>query len=194
MVLNWYRTALLGCAAVLAACATPPAAPPATPPGAAGLQVPLLSGWYEGRRVRYITTDVSDAAMAQAKGANFVPRLKDVLPEAPGAAQRVGSPLERVYGFDEGVPAAVCPPGPRPVGCGSRSLGYTPLWRLVQVRWKPGAAARELRSEEAILDAEDRGELRLVVTDVVLNCPVLAVEGAGALPPPLHGPRLTEQP
>jgi hypothetical protein len=190
MNMPWRWPALIACTAALMACATPPVP---TVHGAA-LQLPLLTGWFEGRRVRYITTDVSDAAVAQAKGVNFVPRLKEVLPEAPGAAQRVGSPLERVYGFDDGVQAPVFPSVPLPVGSSSRSLGYTPLWRLVQVRWKAGAAPRELRSEEAILDAEDRGELRLVVTDVVLNCPVLAVEGAGSLPPPPLGPRLAEQP
>ncbi len=186
----WRLPALLACTVALTACATPP-----VPAGdAAGLQLPLLTGWFEGRRVRYITTDVSDAAVARAKGVNFVPRLKEVLPEAPSSTQRVGSPLERVYGFDEGVQAPVFPSVPLPVGSSSRSLGYTPLWRLVQVHWKPGVAPRELRSEEAILEAEDRGDLRLVVTDVVLNCPVLAVEGAGALPQSASGPRLIERP
>jgi hypothetical protein len=70
------------------------------------------------------------------------------------------------------------------VGSDSRSLGYTPLWRMVRVTWKANATRRELKSEEQILDAEDRGELQLQMTDVVLNCPVIAVEGGGALPQP----------
>jgi hypothetical protein len=157
---------------LLGACATP-----APTPAPDAVQLPLLTAWYENRVVRYITTDVSDAAVAQAKGANFVPRLKDLLPESGGT----GSSLERVYAFADGTQPTVFPSVPLPVGGGSKSLGYTPLWRMVQVQWKKGLARRELRSEEAILDAEERGDVRLVTTDVVLNCPVLAVEGAGVL-------------
>lgn len=170
-----WRTAAALAALVCSACASPP---PTTGSAVATAQLPLLTAWFEGRVVRYITTDVSDAAMAQAKGANHVPRLKDLLTDAGGG----GSSLERVYAFPDGSQPTVFPSVPLPVGGTSRSLGYTPLWRMVQVQWKPGLPRRELRSEAAILEAEERGDVRLVVTDVVLNCPVLAVEGAGALP------------
>ena len=48
---------------------------------------------------------------------------------------------------------------------------------LVLVAWKPGAAVRELRSEEAVLAAADAGELLLSLTDIVVNCPI--VDGLG---------------
>ncbi len=90
--------------------------------------------------------------------------------------------LERVYaliGFDQ---PTVFPSAPAPVGAANRDASYTPLWRLVKVRWQPGRSAVELKSEEAILQAEERHDVRLTLTDVVLNCPIFGLEGAGALP------------
>lgn len=152
---------------VLAGCATAPNA----------LQLPLRSAWYEGRAVHYVTTDVSDAEVAFEKGANYVPRLRELLPQSNGANLRQGSPLERVYAFVNTTQPTVFPSIPQPVGPDSRDAGYTPLWRMVKVTWQPGHRVVELRSEEEILAAQDRAELSLTLTDVVLNCPVIGVRG-----------------
>lgn len=65
---------------------------------AATVELPLLSGWYDGTVVFYITTDVSQQQMAQAARANYVPRLRHALraPE-PGSPRRsigcINSPI-----------------------------------------------------------------------------------------------------
>jgi hypothetical protein len=41
------------------------------------------------------------------------------------------------------------------------------------VAWKDPSKATELRSEEAILTAEDQGLVTIERTDIVLNCPVI---------------------
>jgi hypothetical protein len=175
---------LLVWAACLTGCATAPAGPPTA------LQLPIQTAWYEGRVVHYVTTDVSDRDLARAKGVNFVPRLKDLLPESPTADHRRGSPLERVYAFVNTQQPTVFPSVPRPVGPESVDLGYTPLWRMVQVNWQPGRKIIELKSEEAILQAEEQGEVKLKMTDFVLNCPVVWVQGDA----PLRGVRLVSEP
>lgn len=152
------------------------------PPGPGEAVLPLQTAWFEGRVVRYVTTDVSDADVARAKGANHVPALAELLPSRPGEPQRPPTPLARVYAFVGVQQPTVFPAVPLPVGGANASAAYTPLWRMVQVRWQAGRAVRELKSEEAVLDAEERGDVRLTVTDVVLNCPVFEVQGAGALP------------
>lgn len=169
------RACVLPVAALATACASLPGAP-----GEAVL--PLQTAWFEGRLVRYVTTDVSDAEVARAKGANHVPALAELLPARPGEPQRPPTPLARVYAFVGVQQPTVFPAVPLPVGGGNASAAYTPLWRMVQVRWQAGRVVRELKSEEAVLDAEERGDVRLTVTDVVLNCPVFDVQGAGALP------------
>jgi hypothetical protein len=168
----------------MTACATGPGGTPTA------LQFPIQTAWYEGRVVHYVTTDVSDRELARAKGVNFVPRLKDLLPDAATADARRGSPLERVYAFINARQPTVFPSIPRPVGPESADLGYTPLWRMVQVSWQPGRAVKELKSEEAILQAEEQGDVKLKLTDFVLNCPVAWVQDEA----PLRGVRLVSEP
>lgn len=155
-----------------------------TTPAPAGLQgsvtLPLQTAWFEGRKVRYVTTDVSDADVARAKGANFVPRLRDLVVAAPGQP-RHRVPVERVYSIEGFMQPTVFPSVPSPVGAGSTSSAYSPLWRMVKVIWQPGRTPRELRSEDAVLDAEERGDVKLVLTEVILNCPVVALDGDSAL-------------
>lgn len=143
----------------LAACATPP--PADTAP------LPRLQAWVEGRRVDYVTTDISDAAMAAQAGVNHAPRLRDAL----GSGR--GSITERVYKFSDARQISVFPSAPAAPGAATPDPNYSPLWRLVLVAWKPGSTVRELRSEEAVLAAAEAGEVSLAVTDIVVNCPIL---------------------
>lgn len=134
---------------------------------------PLLQGWHDGEEVLYITTDVSDRAIAKAKNANYAPRLRDAVPNYPKPPQ-VKTALERVYDFpnheqDKGVFASV----PKPLGPESRDRHYSPLWLMYTVVWNDPSKARELKSEEAIFVAEDQGLVTITRTNVVLNCPVI---------------------
>lgn len=130
--------------------------------------LPLSRAWVDGRLVEYVTTDISDAGMARMMGANHVPRLAEAIrPAAPGAAL-----VERVYKFAGDTQLSIFASAPQPAGPDNADRGYSPLWRVVQVRWRHPAAARELRSEEALLAAEDRQEVSLTLTDIVVNCPV----------------------
>ena len=119
---------------ILSGCALPP-------PRGDTVSLPRLQAWVEGRRVDYVTTDISDAAMAAQAGVNHAPRLRDAL--GSGRA----SVTERVYKFSDGRQISVFPSAPTPPGA-APDPNYSPLWRLVLVAWKPGAAVRELRSEE----------------------------------------------
>ncbi len=163
---------ILGAALALAGCAAPGA-----PQEGASISLPLRTGWVDGLVVRYITTDVSDAQLALEKGANHAPRLADAT-RGP-ADSRV---LERVYVVVGSAQPPVFQSAPKPVGPRSADTSYSPLWRMTLVTWKQHTGARELRSEQDILDAEDQGLLSIVPTDKVLNCPILSVEGRGTLP------------
>jgi hypothetical protein len=138
--------------------------------------LPLSRAWIDGRLVEYVTTDVSDADTARMIGVNYAPRLAQGIKSAPGQ-----SVLERVYKFEAGKQFSVFQSAPQPVGPESQDKSYSPLWRLVHVRWVDGAAPRELRSEEQILAAEERGQIRLEVTDIVVNCPITREVGGVGL-------------
>jgi hypothetical protein len=132
--------------------------------------------WIDGAEVRYITTDVSDASLAGDQGVNLSYRLAGATRTPPGM-----SLLERVYKVANFEQRPVFQSAPSPVGTMSTNTAYSPLWRLTLVTWVKSSLVRELRSERDILDAEDQGLVTLQVTDMILNCPVLYVEGRGRL-------------
>lgn len=160
-----------GALAGLAGCSTAPAQAPA-----ASISLPLRIAWVDGLEARYVTTDVSDADLAVEQKANFAPRLARSA-QAPAGLNL----LERVYKVANVQQRPVFQSAPQPVGPGSLDKSYSPLWRLTWVTWKQASQAKELRSEQDILDAEDQGLLTVQATDLVLNCPILSVEGRGRL-------------
>lgn len=174
MSMNWI--APLALAAALAGCAHAPA-----PPGPGQVQLPVLQGWFEGEPVLYVTTDISHADVAAAKGANFAPRLAQALPAGPPQPGRRSS-VDKVYSVTNFQQPSVFASAPRPVGPASGDTAYSPLWQMVKVTWRPGRSPRELRAEEAVLDAAEKGEVLLEPTPVVLNCPIVQRAGQGGLP------------
>lgn len=150
-----------------------------TPKTALSVSLPLSPGWFDGQPVFYITTEVSDAAVAREKGAIFTPRLADALPVA-GSGQR--NPTDRVYAVMNFDQAPVFASAPLPVGPDNRDEAYTPLWQMVMVSWRAGATPRALRSQEEVLAASEARQLDLTLTRVVLNCAIVHRGERGSLP------------
>lgn len=158
---------LLGLVCLLAACATSPAGNAAGKTPRTEVTFPLNRAWVNGAQVEYVTTDISDATMAQAVGVNYVPRLANAIP----AANRT-SLVERVYKFPKGEQISIFPSAPMPTGGANQDPSYSPLWRLVFVTWLRADQVRELKSEEELLAAEERGDLSLKISNIVANCPI----------------------
>ena len=113
------KVALLGLVLVMAGCALAPvppapAAPPALPPGPGLVQLPVLQGWFDGEVVLYLTTDISHADVAAAKGANFAPRLAHALPGGPPQPGRPSS-VDKVYAVTNFQQPSIFASAPRPV-------------------------------------------------------------------------------
>ncbi len=135
--------------------------------GATETVLPMQRAWVDGRVVEYVTTDASDPEVARSYGANHAPRL------ALAADAELGkSVLERVYRFSKDEQWNVFQSGPSPTGPASQDRTYSPLWRVVLVHWTRPERTRLLNSEEALLAAEELGDIRLEVTRIVVNCPV----------------------
>ena len=43
------------------------------------IEMPLIPGWYKGKQIAYLQTEASDAAVAAAQRANYVPKLAFIL-------------------------------------------------------------------------------------------------------------------
>jgi hypothetical protein len=50
---------------------------------------------------------------------------------------------------------------------------YTPLWQVNKVTFRLGVTAHELRSRSEVEAAQKQGEVTVVATSTVVNCPVL---------------------
>ena len=156
---------------LLAACASP-----FFDVGRSETVLPVSRAWVDGKVVEYITTDISDLAMARMMGANHVPSLAFAVKSTPGQ-----SLVERVYKFPNEEQISVFQSAPNPVGSENRDRSYSPLWRVVMVRWNALAPKREFKSEEDLLAAEEKREVSLEVTDIVVNCPVTRSASGQAL-------------
>ena len=153
--------AVISASALLTACASP-----VFDVGRSETVLPLSRAWVEGRMVEYVTTDISDLPMAQMMGANHVPGLSAALKLPAGT-----SLVQRVYKFSAEEQISIFQSAPNPVGAGNQDRSYSPLWRVVLVRWISPAEKRELKSEEELLAAEDKKLVALDVTDIVVNWP-----------------------
>jgi hypothetical protein len=129
--------------------------------------LPLKRAWVDGSKVEYVITDISDATMARMMGANYVPRLTNAVEALPGK-----SVLERVYKFENDEQISIFQSSPIPIGENNKESHYSPLWRVVMVRWIDPKFIKELTSEESLFEAEERRELTLELTNIVVNCPV----------------------
>lgn len=146
--------------------------------------IPLLTGWYEGKPVYYVTTDVSDKKVARQLGANYAPRLSNAIPNYPKPPQ-IKTILERVYAFPQGEQKkSVFASIPNPLGHESEDLHYSPVWLMYIVEWQTKDKISELRSEGDIFNAEVKGLVKITRTNVVINCPIVSIDGHAFLPRP----------
>ena len=102
------------------------------------ISMPVSLGWYDGERVYYVTTDVTDPPMAHAAGVNLALRMRDAIPPYPKPPQQKDV-LERVYKFPNGEQDAVLASIPNSVRPLSSDAHYSPLRILYTVRgcgWK----------------------------------------------------------
>ena len=51
---------------------------------------------------------------------------------------------------------------------------YSPLWRTVIVRWKPGVSPEMLTSDDMINDLAKKGKLTVTDTSMLVNAPVVS--------------------
>jgi len=101
-------------------------------------------------------------------GINYVPRLAGAV-----RSQSNQSIVERVYKFPNEEQISIFQSAPNPVGAKNDDKNYSPLWQVIQVRWKKPSVIQELKSEEALLAAQEREEVELENTNIVVNCPVI---------------------
>ena len=137
--------------------------------------IPPTFGYTEGKRIRFIHPEASDAKVADL----LTEMLRSPVIVVPSLAQAPEGMLANLYVFTNGMKKGE---GPfkfqadvfdRPPG----TEGYSPLRALNLVSWKDERKARELKSAAEVKAAEAAGEIKITRPGVVINMPLLTWPG-----------------
>ncbi|HEX8918324.1 MAG TPA: plastocyanin/azurin family copper-binding protein, partial [Chloroflexota bacterium] len=122
---------------------------------------PSWQGFYDGHKDTYLSTDVSSKAMATSMHVNFSPGLAHM-------SMAFTDPMYLVEGRAAANQIAV-------FGSQPGEADYSPLWHEIVVRWKAGAHAVLLTSDNQINSLQKKGKLTLQQNHVILNCPIVKI-------------------
>jgi hypothetical protein len=138
-----------------------------------------MKGYYDGGEVFFIATESSDGTHADLLNKKMGWKVV----EAPLLSKAPDSALSKVYMFTNG-------------GAGGGTMGrqpdvfdntpaqtndYSPLRKIVHVAWTDASKAKELKSVDEIMAAQNAGDLSLEEGNIVMNYPMIKWPG-GQMP------------
>ena len=137
-------------------------------PTAKTVSEPVTYGYYDGHVDTMISTDVTDKAQATQQHINYSAALA-LAPPAKFPALYM-------------VKGTAAPNQPFVFSTEPGETDYTPLWNEVTVQWKPGVKPVMLVKDDQVKSLAAAGKLTLTPTNVILNCPIVAVSSSHAIP------------
>ncbi|MFZ0203537.1 MAG: hypothetical protein WAL46_07575 [Nitrososphaeraceae archaeon] len=134
------------------------------------VQIPISKGYVDGKIAYFIATDASDkeAVESIANNTGYQINFAPILAQTPESERGQGYLFlngikgEAPNGFQ--LPVANAVPGDE---------DYSPIWESNFVTWNDNATARELKSVEEILAAQNNGELNIAETNIIVNSPAV---------------------
>lgn len=139
-------------------------------PKTASIEIPLSKGYVDGKIAYFIATDASDeqAVKSIMNNTGFTINYAPIIAQIPESQRGQGYLFlngikgEAPNGFQ--LPVANAVPGDE---------DYSPIWESNFVKWNDNATAKELKSVEEVLSAQNSGELTVTETDIIVNSPVV---------------------
>jgi len=145
------------------------------------ITIPMIDGYYNGEKVFFVHTEVSDKTMAEMMSMmiNFPTFHVSELTNIPSEE------MAKVYVFTNGIS------GSGPYGGGPfmyqidvfdsvpNQMGYSQFRIPHLVTWSDNSTPRILTSVDEILEAESNGELTIQKTDNVVNAPLVVWKSDG---------------
>lgn len=139
-------------------------------PKTASIEIPLSKGYIDGKIAYFIATDASEeqAVKSIMNNTGFTINYAPILAQIPESQRGQGYLFlngikgEAPNGFQ--LPVANAVPGDE---------DYSPIWESNFVKWNDNATAKELKSVEEVLSAQNSGELTVTETDIIVNSPAV---------------------
>jgi hypothetical protein len=122
--------------------------------------LPAFPAYYDAHKDVVVVTDAFPKPAALAFHANFAPKLS--------AVKAASQPLWYIV-RGRAVAGQLAVLGSEP-----GESDYSPLWRTVIVRWKPGVSPQLLTSDDMINDLAKKGKLTVTHTSTLVNAPVVS--------------------
>jgi hypothetical protein len=134
------------------------------------IDIPISKGYADGNMTYFIATDASDkqAVSSITNDTGFPVNYAPLLSKTPESIRGQGYVFlngvqgESPRGFQ--LPVANAAPGDE---------DYSPIWQTNYVKWNDNATARELKSVEEIITAQQNGELTITETNIIVNSPAV---------------------
>jgi hypothetical protein len=136
--------------------------------------VPPVKAYTEGKEIKFIHTEASDAKVAEL----LTEMMRSPVLVVPSLAQAPKEMLADVYVFKNGV-KGIGPFGFQPDVFDNPpgTDGYRPLRSVNIVTWKNENVARKLKSAAEVKAAEKSGDIMIERPEVVVNMPMLTWPG-----------------
>jgi len=129
-------------------------------PAQASQTLPAFPAYYDAHKDVVVVSDAFPKSAAGIFHANYAPSLSAVPPVSQPAWYIVRGPAAAgqlaVLGSEPG------------------ESDYSPLWRTVIVKWKPGVSPAVLTSDNMILALAKKGELTATKTSMIVNATVVS--------------------
>lgn len=138
------------------------------------IDIPMGKGYENGNEIYFIATDASDEKIADQATkllgfkVNFTPLLSQTPESARGQAYAFTNGVSGKGPFGFQIPVLGANPG---------DSGYSPLLQINTVAWKDGFAAKELKSVQEIMTAQQNGSLTINKTGIIVNHPAIKWQG-----------------
>jgi len=147
---------------------TPTSSPPAAVPSAKTIDQPVTYGYYDGHVDWMLSTDVSNKGQATAQKINY-------------SAALLIQPIDKFPSLYL-IHGTAAPNQPMVFGSEPGKDDYSPLWRELDVTWKPGVKPVLLVKDDQINMLASQGKLTVTKTSIVLNCPIVKVTTTMTVP------------
>lgn len=138
------------------------------------IDIPMGMGYENGNEIFFIATDASDERIAEQATellgfrVNYAPLLSQTPESARGQAYAFTNGVAGKGPFGFQIPVLGAKPG---------DAGYSPLLQINMVTWKDGTSAKELKSVEEIMSAQQNGSLTINKTGIIVNHPAIKWQG-----------------
>jgi hypothetical protein len=134
------------------------------------IEIPVSKGYVDGKIAYFIATDASEeqAVKSIMNNTGFTINYAPILAQIPESQRGQGYLFlngikgEAPNGFQ--LPVANAVPGDE---------DYSPIWESNFVKWNDNATAKELKSVDEVLSAQNSGELTVTETDIIVNSPAV---------------------